>query len=160
MKIKLFLFFLLLALGLQAQKTLPNLILKDLNGNSLDLNAASEKQAIIVSFWATWCVPCLKELEVLNHNLSFLEEELRTTVLAVSIDDSRTVSRIIPMINGNSWSFEVFTDTNQEIKRSLNIIDIPHTLLVYQNKIVYESTGYITGDEEILFNKIKELNRK
>jgi len=150
----------LLVLGLQAQKTLPNLILKDLNGDHLDLNAASEKQAIIVSFWATWCVPCLKELEVLNDNLSFLEEELLTTVFAVSIDDSRTVSRIIPLINGNSWSFEVFTDTNQEIKRSLNIIDIPHTLLVYQNKIVYESTGYLTGDEEILFNKIKELNRK
>ncbi len=160
-KIHLMLLLALFCIGISSsQKNLPELILKNIDNKQTNINNLSMEKVVIINFWATWCEPCLKELNAFNKNLKLIEQELNSKLISISIDDSRTVSRIIPMLNGNSWGFEVFPDTNQEIKRSLNIIDIPHTLLVYQNKIVYESTGYLIGDEEILFNKIKELNRK
>lgn len=134
------------------------LVIQNLDGKETNVNTLSENKVIIINFWATWCEPCLKELNVFNENLSLIETELNSKLISISIDDARTFSRIRPMIHGNSWDFEVFPDTNQNIKRSFNIIDIPHTLLIYKNKIVYESTGYLLGDEEILFDKIRALN--
>jgi len=142
-----------------SQKTLPELNLNAIDGSQTNVNELSLDKVIIISFWATWCEPCLKELDAFNENLDFIENNLNAKVLAVSIDDSRTNSRIAPMLNGNDWRFEVFIDSNQEAKRILNIINIPHTVLVYQNQILYESTGYLNGDEATLFVKIKDLNR-
>ncbi len=155
-----FLLVLLLSSALYAQKTLPKMDVKSLEGDSFDLNVNSEDQALIVSFWATWCEPCIQELNAFNKNFSYIENQLNSKLVPISIDDSRTVSRIVPMINGNSWEFDVYLDTNQKIKRTLNIIDIPHTLIIYQNKIVYEHTGYLNGDENELFKKIVEINSK
>mgnify|MGYP001048891108 CR=1 FL=1 len=111
-----------------SQKTLPLLNLNNMDGRQTNLNDLSLDKAVIISFWATWCEPCLKELEAFNQNLDYIENTLNATVMAVSIDDSRTISRIAPMINGNDWKFEVYLDPNQKLKRALNIINIPHTV--------------------------------
>jgi len=142
-----------------SQKTLPLLNLHAIDGSQTNVNELSLDKVVIISFWATWCEPCLKELDAFNENLDYIENDLNAKVLAVSIDDSRTISRIAPMLNGNDWKFEVFIDSNQEVKRALNIINIPHTVLIYQNQILYESTGYLNGDETTLFSKIKDINR-
>lgn len=143
-----------------AQKSIPTLIISNMDGLEININELSKEKVIIMNFWATWCEPCIKELTALNENESLIEDELNASLVSVSIDDSRTMSRIKPMMHGNSWKFDVVTDSNQDIKRMFNIIDIPHTLLIYQNKIVYESTGYLIGDEQVLFEKIKALNNK
>lgn len=142
-----------------SQKTLPLLNLNAIDGSQTNVNELSLDKVVIISFWATWCEPCLKELDAFNKNLDYIENDLNAQVLAVSIDDSRTISRIAPMLNGNDWKFEVFIDSNQEVKRALNIINIPHTVLIYRNQILYESTGYLNGDETTLFSKIKDINR-
>lgn len=142
-----------------SQKTLPSLNLNAIDGSHTNVNKLSLDKVVIISFWATWCEPCLKELDAFNENLDYIENDLNAKVLAVSIDDSRTISRISPMLNGNDWKFEVFIDSNQEVKRALNIINIPHTVLIYQNQILYENTGYLNGDETTLFSKIKDINR-
>ncbi len=141
-----------------AQKSLPDLLVTNLEGEKTNINELSKEKVIIMSFWATWCEPCLKELNALNDNQTLIEQDLNARLISVSIDDSRTFSRIKPLIHGNLWTFEVVTDVNQEIKRKLNILNIPHTLLIYQNKIVHETTGYIIGDETFLFEKIRDLN--
>ena len=142
-----------------AQKRLPSLNLNAIDGQQVNVNNLSLNKVVIISFWATWCEPCLQELDAFNKNLGFIENDLNSKVLAISIDDARTVSRITPMINGNDWKFDVILDSNQEVKRALNIINIPHTLLIYKEQILYESTGYINGDETTLFSKIKEIKQ-
>ena len=157
-----FLFLVLITASMQigySQKSLPQLNLNTIDGQQTDVNKLSLEKVVIISFWATWCEPCLKELDAFNQNLSYIENDLNATVLAISIDDSRTISRIAPMLNGNDWKFDVFLDSNQEVKRALNIINIPHTLVVYQNQILYESTGYLNGDETSLFSKIQDIKR-
>lgn len=154
-----FLFLFCLFINGYAQKNLPSISIENLEEKILNLNEYSQQNILIISFWATWCEPCIKELNTLNQNLFLIEGELQSKLISISIDDSRTISRIIPMINGNNWNFDVYLDSNQTIKRSLNIIDIPHTMIVYRNKIIYEHSGYISGDEIELFEKIRKLNK-
>lgn len=159
---KLILLFVLIVASVHmvySQKKLPLLDLNSIDGQEINVNELSADKVVIISFWATWCEPCLKELDAFNENLQYIENDLNSKILAVSIDDTRTISRITPMLNGNDWKFDVFIDSNQELMRMLNIINIPHTLLIYQNQILYENTGYLNGDETVLYSKIEDINR-
>lgn len=140
-----------------SQKNLPNLILIKADGSEVNLNKLSDESIIILSFWATWCVPCINELNAYNSMLADLKQNYNTQFIAISIDDSRTISRVTPMKNGNNWQFDIVLDVNQKIKNKLNIIDIPHSILIYKNKIVYEHTGYSSGDEMIFIEKINTI---
>jgi len=60
-------------------------------------------------------------------------------------------------IQGKGWTFDVMMDVNSELKRALNITDVPHVLIIKSSKIVYRHTGYIAGEEDNLFDEIKKL---
>jgi cytochrome c biogenesis protein CcmG, thiol:disulfide interchange protein DsbE len=161
--------FCLLLLGLLcstagfSQNGLPDVKVKDLKGNDLPFSSLFEKMGdtpVIVSFWATWCGPCIKELEAIDENM---EEWLKTTtfkVFAVSIDDSRTSGRVKSFIKGRGWTFPVFQDINNDLKRALNIPNVPHTLIVRNQKIVYQHDGYLPGNEEELIEKVRSKTGK
>jgi len=61
------------------------------------------------------------------------------------------------MVNGKGWEYNILLDTNNELQRSLGASTIPLTLIVKNNKIVYRHSGYSSGVEFELFDKIKEL---
>lgn len=143
-----------------AQNDLPNINLTSIEGKTLELKNATNKEGVtIISLWATWCVPCLKELDAINDLYDEWQEETGVELLAVSVDDSRTVKRVKSMVNGKDWDYEVLLDTNSDLKRALNASSIPLTILVKDNKIVYEHSGYSPGAELELYKKIKELSK-
>jgi cytochrome c biogenesis protein CcmG, thiol:disulfide interchange protein DsbE len=153
------LFFLLQApFQVFSQNNLPTVKVKDLKGTETAFSELFEQigdTAVIVSFWATWCGPCIKELEAIGDNL---EEWTKTTplkVYAVSIDDSRTAGRVKSFVKGKGWGFQVYQDINNDLKRALNIPNIPHALIVKNKKIIYRHEGYLPGNEEELIEKIR-----
>lgn len=152
--------FLLLSFNLFSQENqLPNIELKTLDGKSIDIKDTLNDEGVTVySLWATWCVPCLKELEAISDVYDDWQDETNMKLVAVSIDDSRTVRRVKPLINGKNWDYEIFLDTNNDLKRSLNAANIPFLFIVKDNTIVYKHTGYNPGGEDELFEKIKELS--
>jgi len=143
-----------------SQNELPNVDLTSLDGKNIVLKDATNKVGItVVSLWATWCVPCLKELDAINEIYSEWQEEVNVELIAVSVDDSRTVKRVKSLVNGKDWDFTVLLDTNNDLKRALNASTVPLTLLVKNNKIVFTHSGYSPGAELELFEKIKELSK-
>ncbi|WP_179005054.1 TlpA family protein disulfide reductase [Winogradskyella forsetii] len=143
-----------------AQNDLPNLDVTSIDGKTIALTDATNKDGVtIISLWATWCVPCLKELDAINDIYDEWQEETNVELLAVSVDDSRTVKRVKSMVNGKGWDYTVLLDTNNDLKRALNASSIPLTILVKNNKIVYEHSGYSPGAELELYEKIKELSK-
>jgi len=156
-KIAFYLIFLFSSLT-YSQKNFQRLTLNKVNGEKTDLNQLSNDQILLISFWATWCEPCLDELSVFTA----LEETLKTTYntkyIAISLDDSRSYSRVIPMINSKNWKFDIYMDKNQKSKYLFNILVIPHTMIVYKNQIIYEHSGFVKGDEKEIIYKLKELN--
>lgn len=156
-----FLYFLLILISTlgYSQKQMPSVSIKgDDNKNYNVKDDFIEKDKIYVfTFWATWCAPCLNELDAINENYSNWQKELNFEVIAVSIDDARTQKRVKPLLNGKNWPFKVLLDTNQDLKRALSIANVPYTIAVKNQKVIYLHNGYSQGAEKEMFAKLKEL---
>ena len=113
-----FLLFLSLPLISFSQNQILDTSLKTLNGETTSLTEFSSKNdLVIVSLWATWCVPCKNELDAISEVYQDWQDETNVQLVAVSVDDSRTVNRVRPLINGKDWEFTVLLDTNNDLKR-------------------------------------------
>lgn len=142
-----------------AQKELPNLNLTTLDGKTVSLKTdfAEKDKIYIFSFWATWCTPCIQELDEMNDLQAEWKKTVNFEIVAVSTDDSRTQKRVNPLVNGKGWEFNVALDTNQDFKRALSIVNIPYTIVVKNQKIMHIQNGYVPGSENELLEKLKTL---
>ena len=145
--------------NLNAQTNLPDVSISNLEGKKISLkNDFSEKDKLYVySFWATWCTPCINELDEINDLQKTWKKEVNFDVIAVSIDDARTQKRVKPLTNGKEWEFIILLDSNQDLKRALTIVNVPYTIVVKNNMIVHVQNGYVPGNELELFEKLKSL---
>lgn len=140
-------------------KTVPGVDLKNLEGQTINTKKLSNNGApIIISFWATWCAPCKKELNAIHDEYIDWQEETGVKLIAVSIDDERTRSRVAPYVDGQAWDFEVLLDPNSEFRRAMGVNNVPHTFVIDgEGKIVYSHNNYAPGDEIALYEFILDL---
>jgi cytochrome c biogenesis protein CcmG, thiol:disulfide interchange protein DsbE len=138
-------------------KDLPNIELPDLDGRKVNVAEFGKNGKLtILSFWATWCSPCKKELNNISYLYEDWQNEYDMELIAISIDDTRNTSKVKSYINGQGWDYMVLLDSNEDMKRALNFQTVPFTVLVDRNgKIVYSHSGYVEGDEYILEDKLK-----
>ena len=148
-------------LSVNAQENIPNITLKTISGKSIESSdILNDQEFSIISFWATWCIPCINELDAINELYDSWNENYRIKVLAISTDDARSKKRVRPMVSGKNWAFDVYLDTNQNFKRSLNISGIPHTIIAYGSKIIHRRIGYSPGEEKDLLKIISNYKQK
>lgn len=140
-----------------AQDRVPNMNLTDLQGRTVSSQDISKDQLVLVSLWATWCVPCIKELEAIKDVYEDWQKETGVKLYAVSVDDSRTIKRVRPMINGKGWKYEFLFDNNNSFQRAVGAAAIPMVFIAKDNKILYRRNGYSPGSEDELFAKLKEF---
>ena len=152
-------FFLVLIMNLSfAQQDFPAIDLKDLNAVTKNTSTFSESDKLyIYSFWATWCAPCIQELEAINDVYEDWKTQVNVELIAVATDDARTQKRVKPLVNGKGWSYQILLDTNQDLKRKLGIANIPYLVIVKNGKIVFIQNGHTPGAEEELLAKLKSL---
>lgn len=113
---------------------------------------------MVLDFWATWCKPCINELTAINDLYSDWQKETGVKIIAISVDDARTMSNVKPFVNGKDWDYEIYIDPNGDLKRALNIGAVPYVFLVNgKGEIVSVHTGYAPGDENKLYEEIKKL---
>ncbi|MCB9170504.1 MAG: TlpA family protein disulfide reductase [Flavobacteriales bacterium] len=148
-----------MTLSLTAQGSLPSVSLRSMDGKTVDTKTWNNGgKPMIVNFWATWCSPCKRELTAIAEKYDQWQEETGVKLIAVSIDDARSSARVAPYINGQDWEYEVYLDPNGDLKRAMNVNNIPHTFLIDGNgKIVWQHANYEPGDENELYKKVKEL---
>ncbi len=152
--------FILQGIFVFAQK-LPSAEVKTLDNKTFNTSEISNNgKPIIISFWATWCKPCIKELTNINEEYQDLRDETGVKLIAVSIDEPRSSKRVAPFVNGRAWDYEVLLDVNSDFKRAMNVVNVPHTFLINgEGKIVWQHTSYVDGDEDELFEKVRELSK-
>ena len=163
MKEKLFVLIFISSLSIVAQEKLnifPSVDIKNIEGKIINTDEFDNGgKPIIVSFWATWCKPCAKELDTISEVYDEWQDETGVKLLAISIDDARNTAKIAPFANGKDWPYEVYLDANSDLKRALNVNAIPHTFLLNGKKeIVWQHTSYFDGDEDELFEEVQKLH--
>ena len=158
------LLFLMLAVmvGVSASaQSLPDVKIENQEGKVISTKSLADGTPMIISFWSTTCKPCIMELNAINDNLYDWLEEVDMKVVAISVDDARTVSRARAMTKGQGWDdYVCLYDKNQDFKRAMNVSLTPHTFIVDgEGNIVYSHSGYTPGSEQELFEKIKKLQK-
>lgn len=146
-----------------AQSELPDTQVKDVNtGKKIAFNKAfTEGKVTLVNFWATWCVPCKKEIKNVTKKMPDWLKEAEFDYVTVSVDESRAEGLVRSYAKSQGWEFPYYIDANSDLKRSLNFQNVPFTMIVdKQGKIAYMHTGYEEGGEEEVWAKIKELSAK
>ncbi len=128
------------------------------------VNTASlvdNKTPMIISFWATTCKPCIRELDAINELMPDWLDEAQFRVIAIATDDNRSAAKARSLAEGHGWSdFTVLYDKNQEFMRAMNVTLTPQVFVVDANgKIVYSHTGYTPGSEQELLKTIKGLKK-
>ena len=155
----LFLGFFFLTLHAQDNNIVPNVKVQQLDGNTFNTgDFKNDGKPIIINFWATWCSPCKRELNNIAEMYDEWVEETGVKLVAISIDDTRNMSKVAPYVNGKGWEYDVYIDPNGDFKRALGVNNIPHTFLVDGNgKIVWQHNSYSEGDEYELYELVKKL---
>lgn len=141
------------------KRTIPSINVKNLEGktvNSSDFK--NDGKPMIINFWATWCSPCKRELTNIADVYDDWVEETGVKLIAISIDDARNAGKVAPYVNGKGWEYEFYIDDNQDLKRALNVNNVPHTFLVNgKGEIVWQHNSYAEGDEDELYEAVKKL---
>ncbi|MBK6932370.1 MAG: TlpA family protein disulfide reductase [Saprospirales bacterium] len=145
----------------QTNKTLPAAKVKTMEGQTLDVQELGKTGKItVISFWATWCSPCKKELDAIKDYYEEWQEAYGMELVAISVDDSRTAAKIPAMVAQKGWAYRILHDFNKEFQQAANVASVPYTLLLDQTgRVVYEHTGYAPGDELELEERMKELKK-
>ncbi len=146
----------------EAAKKVASSKIKNLKGETVNTETFSnDGKPFVISFWATWCKPCITELKAINEVFEDWQAETGVKLFAISIDDSRSSKNVPAFVKGKGLKFDVYLDENSDFKRAMNVNNPPHTFLFNgKGELVWQHTGFAPGDEEELYAKIKELTKK
>ena len=142
-----------------ASAQLPAVSLKTIDGktvNTAELN--NDGKPFIISFFATWCKPCNRELKAIQEVYADWQDETGVKVIAISIDQAQNIQKVKPLVDGNGWEFDILLDPNSDFKRAMGVNMIPHVFVIDGKGNIAESrSGYTEGGEEHLIEKVREL---
>ena len=136
-------------------------LLTILNSNEepliLEFDKDTKKIGYVINFWATWCIPCKKELP----DLSLLGQKLKKSkvdVITISIDKKKIKDQIIFLNKNGASNLIHFFDKKMNIFKALNLRGIPTTILVDKNGLVISKhEGSLKWSEDKIVKEITKL---
>ncbi|HOX25522.1 MAG TPA: DUF6029 family protein [Candidatus Krumholzibacteria bacterium] len=125
----------------------PDWTLPTPDGGQVSLHEKLAEGPVVVSFWATWCIPCLKEMPRLNELAG--EFAGRVSFIAVSVDNSKSMAKVGPLVRAKGWDdLTIAQDAGGTVQQLLQVVSPPF-VVVYDGagSVVYQHEGYKDGDE-------------
>ena len=144
---------------ISGSQNLPAVSVKDLKGKVISTSDFSNgDKPYVLDFWATWCKPCVLELNTISETYEDWQAESGFKLIAISIDDARNSVKVAPFANGKGWEYEIYLDENSDLKRALNVNNVPHTFIISpKGEILWQHNSYTPGDEVTLYEAYKNI---
>ena len=108
----------------------------------LDLNSK-----YIVNFWATWCIPCKKELPDLKK-MKIDNKDFK--IIIISIYKKSIKDQLIFLKKNKVSDLTTYFDKNMIFFKSLKLRGIPTTLLIKNQKIIAKKEGIFSYNKNSL----------
>jgi peroxiredoxin len=114
-----------------------------------------KNKAVILNFWATWCVPCTKEMPELNKAYASLKDN-DVEILAINFAETR--SKVDEFINKHHLKFPVLLDKYGDVSQDYKIRNLPVTYFISREGII---TGLVFGGitQELIEAKLKKIDQ-
>lgn len=145
-----------------AQKQVPDVQVFNEKGESVSiLSLIPSGKPVVLTFWDTSCKPCIQELSAYADSYDDWKDEFDFEIVAVSTDDSRGSSKVVPFVKGRGWPFVIALDRNGDLKRALNVQSNP-TLFILdgKGKVLDFHVGYNPGNEDLVYKILKEISTR
>ena len=143
----LFIVALALSCATTASAQLPSAQLKDLTGKPVDTATLSnDGKPFVISFFATWCKPCLRELKAIREVYPDWQDETGMKLIAISIDEAQNTAKVKPLVDAEGFEYEVLLDPNSDFARAMGVQNVPHVFIIDgQGRIAEQKMGYTDG---------------
>ncbi len=113
---------------------------------------------VLVDFWASWCVPCKKELPALDALArQYVEAKKPVVVLAIGIDKDRAnAEKLIGALKVGS--LRVLLDPDGKVPSDYDVPTMPTSVVIDAKGLVrHVNAGFEPGDERKIAGQIEEL---
>jgi peroxiredoxin len=135
----------------------PEFTAKGLDGQTYKLSELLQKGPVLLSFWTTYCKPCLQEMPELQKVWQ-RRKEAGLTYVGIACDNSKSVAQVKPKVQSMKFKFPIISDVDQKIMGLYNVRNCPTTVLIAPDgKIVLFRLGYTKGAEAEIEEKIVSL---
>lgn len=132
--------------------------LKTLQGKIVTFSSVQKKDSLfLICFWSSASEESITELNAFNVNLENWQKMRPFRFLAVSVDEGKAAGQLRPLYNMNGWTFEAFVDLYGDLRRALHSNNLPQSVVLYKNEVIYEQSGWSAGSEQYLIQKIFSL---
>lgn len=130
--------------GIEAQKRLPSVVLRNASGKQINVDTLHKAcQLTLVVVWRSCCQDGYQLLEDILNQADGWNAKTKLTFCAISVDDSRSSLRVVNEIKTLGWNFQLLLDNNQEFKRQMNINSMPCLLLLDERgNVLWQKEGY------------------
>ncbi len=147
------------------QKFPYDIELKKADGSTVNSSEALKNNGkpTIVLFWLTTCYPCRIEMKAIHEKFPQWQKETDFNLVAISTDFSKNYDKFVKMVNEQGWKWETYNDVNREFRYVMpgGLNGLPQTFVIDKNgEIVYHKRKYTTGDEDKLYEKVKQIASK
>ena len=124
-------------------KLATNFTMTTLQGDTVSLDALRGCY-VFVNFWATWCIPCRKEMPYMQSIAEKHSEQL--VVLGINVRED--AKRVQPFVDELALTFPILLDPADELLLEHNVRGLPVSFVVDPDgQIVYRRIGEILPDE-------------
>lgn len=117
------------------------------------LNLPPDK-AVVLNFFASWCIPCRKEIPEL-HN--FIKEENPQQVQVIGIDVDEELADGKAFQEKLNITFPVYDDVDQHVVQAFGPIGMPALYYVIDNKVVGKHIGAVNRIDQKIRADLKKL---
>lgn len=148
----------LFSLAAAGQDSLQQAKLKSLQGKIAPFSVFAKKDSLfLICFWSVASEESITELNSINSNLENWQKLANFRFMAVSVDEGKAANRLRPVYNMNGWTFEAYTDLYGDLRKSLHSNNLPQSMIVYKNQIIYQQSGWTAGTENYLLQRLLSI---
>jgi peroxiredoxin len=138
----------------------PPLVAYDIDGVLVDLSKLVAQGPVVLTFWATWCKPCAKELPALATILGRLDEGERATLVSINEDGPRNRAKLRSFWRRYGLHAPIIPDDEGSIAERFHVLAFPTTLVIdNKGRVAATHQGYRPGDEAEVGRELHMLSR-